>query len=130
MQTIDLTTPFVLQNGTKIDISQPDFRDDTSECKYVLYLRTSNAANAQICQWDMIIRNGQSIRADRQVSPAVGLVINDLDRYIVLSFRDTPTGYTDAINAWKAGNAGSSRQSAFKSHLLSAGHIGPSLTGT
>jgi hypothetical protein len=128
--TLDLTTPVSIPNGTKLDISRPDFDDEAGECNFVCVLRTGNATAAKICQWGMVLRDGQSVQANRQLTPAVGLNIDDLDRYVALSIRDTPTGYKDALDVWRAGNTNQQRRAAFAAHLVSAGHLGPGFAGT
>lgn len=130
MQTIDLTIPFAIPNATKLEIGRPDFDDDTGACLFRLTLKTNNVSSARICAWDMILRDGTSHRVQRQASPAVGLNIEDTQRYVIIDTRSTPTGYTDAVNAWRSSGTANNRQAAFKAHLLSAGHIDASLTGT
>lgn len=126
--TLDLTTQVTIPNGQKLDFSRPDFNDDLSECKFSVTLRTGTT-QAQICRWDMTIRDGISDMAARQTVAAVGLNVEDTTRWIIQTTRTTATGYTDLLNAWRAANTSATRKAAFKATLLSAGHIDATLTG-
>jgi hypothetical protein len=128
---ITLTTSFTIPNGTRLEISKPVFDDDASVCVYSVRLLTPLATNAAVTTWQqMVITNTSSDKIERQMNPPVGLVIEDPRRYFVQSSRATGTGYTDAVNAWRGQTTANARKTAWEAHLLSAGHIDASLTGT
>jgi hypothetical protein len=120
-------------NGTKLFIGQPvpvDADPDLgtpAELRYVCAIRSNNATGVIHCQWEMFLRDGESLMAERQSTPPANTGLHDVARYVTLSLRQTPTGYTDALNAWKAGNTRNVRYTAFKAHLFTAGHLGPGL---
>ena len=134
--TINLTASLALPNAQRIMSTPPIFNDDLAECRFSMTLITSAAVGAKICSWNMVIRNGLSSQIVRQGTPPVGLNIEDINRYIVMTAaneipeRNTPTGYTDLFNAWKAGVDGPARQAAFKTALMTAGHVDSTLAGT
>lgn len=136
--SISLTTNFNLPGGAVLDLSRPDFNDDLLECRFAIVLRANGAnGNARICAWDMAIRDpaspvnsGLSDKVARQASPNLALNIEDVTRYVVLTQRSVANAYSDLFAAWKAGGSGSTRQTAFKAALLSAGHVDATLTGT
>jgi hypothetical protein len=127
--TLDLAAVIAIPNGTKLDFTRPDFNDELSECKFSVTLRTG-VTQARVCSWDMTIKDGESDAAAKQASPAVGLNIEDLTRWIALSVRATPTGFTDLFNLWRAGNTPGARKTAFKSGLFSGGHLDASLAAS
>lgn len=128
---ITLTTPFAIPNGTRLEISKPLFDDDTQVCVYSVRLLTPNATNAQVVTWQqLVITNVTSDRIERQGSPAAGLVIEDPRRYFIQSSRATAGAYTNAVNVWRAEATPAARKTAWEAHLLSAGHIDATLTGT
>lgn len=128
---ITLTTPFVLQNGTRLVFGKFDFNDETQVMTVPMELRTPPATDAPVARYVLTITNGTCSLLSRQASPAVGLGIDDPTRYIVQSTRTVATGYTDAMTAWRgATNTSSGRKTAMEAHMLSAGHIDSSLTGT
>jgi hypothetical protein len=129
--TIDLTTLIGIPNVAKLVISEFVPNDDAAIATMRITVRTGVATDCKVCElWPFTISNTTSDQWERQTSPPVGKNVEDIDRYIVRTTRSTPTGYTDLINAWRAGSSVASRGTALKTHLLSAGHIGATLTGT
>lgn len=119
-----LTVNFNLPGGTRLVYGKFDFDDDNEILTYPLQIRTSGTTDCLICQTTMVIRNGISTAVARQASPAVGLNIEDIQRYLVLSTRSTPTGYTDAKTADRAAaNNKAARRLANETHQSTAGHV-------
>ncbi len=128
---IDLTTQIAVPNVAKIFISNFLPNDDLALATMTLTFRTGNATDALIGSVvGFTVRNGISDQIERQAAPGVSLNVEDLARYVIKTTRTTTTGYTDMIDAWRAGASIGARGTALKAHLLSAGHIGSTLTGT
>ena len=132
---INLTTNFNLPGGARLVVDRPSgakmFDEDAEILRVAVELRLAAATNALIVAVLLEITNVESDKIARQATPAVGLNIDDRDRYFVRTKRATPTGYTDAMNAWKAGATPAARKSALEAHMLAAGHIdATSLAGT
>ena len=127
---INLTANFAIPNATRLVADKPVTDDDNEVMRVPLELRSAAATNALVTRVILEITNIESTKVARQAAPAVGLNIEDRDRYFLITRRPTPTGFTDAINAWRAGATSAARKAALEAHLLAAGHIDATLTGT
>ncbi len=127
--SINLTTPFNVNNGARLLVFKVDVRDDDSELTVTLQLRTSVASgDIVVSECALIIRNGASDRISRgTISPGQSYASALLYEPRAVS---TPTGFTDAVNAWRGGNSPSNRKVALEAQMLAAGTIHSSLTGT
>jgi hypothetical protein len=128
---ITLTTAFTVPNGTRLVFGKFDFNDDTSTMTVPMELKTPPATDATVARYVLTITNGTCSLLTRQASPTVGLGLDDPTRWITHSTRTVATGYTDAITAFRgAANNANARRTAMEAHMLSAGHIDSTLTGT
>lgn len=119
-----LTTNFNLPGGSKFIFGKFDFDEDAGTLTYPVELRTSGATDCLVFRTTMVIRDGISTTLARQPTPPVGLNIEDIQRYLILGTRSTPTGFTDAFTAMRAaGNTKVLRRLANEAHQFSAGHI-------
>jgi len=134
--SIDLNAQILIPNLAKIVISDFLPNDALVRATMKLTLRTGNASDSKVCEFapftifDTTTTDTFSDQWERQTSPALGLNIEDINRYIIRATRSTPTGYTDLMNAWKAGATPAARMTALKAHLMSALHLGSTLAGT
>lgn len=126
---INLTTPFAIPNGTRLVFARFEFDDDQETLEVPIELRTPGATDARVAGFRMIIRNGACTHVARQAAPPPGLALGDVSRYFVFSERTVPSGYADAVNAWRSAGTPGQRRAALEAHLLAAGHIHSSLGG-
>lgn len=126
---INLTVPFNVNNGGRLLVFKVAPDDEAAQMGVTLQMRTSVAAgDLVISETTIIIRNGTSDRVSRgTLSAGQGYVGALLYEHSALS---TPTGFTDAINAWRGGTSTANRKTALETQMLSAGTIHASLTGT
>jgi hypothetical protein len=126
-----LTVNFNLPGGTKLVYGRFNFDDDAEVLTYRLEVRSASATDSLICWAPVSISNVASTLVTRQASPAAGLDIDDINRYLAIGSRSTPTGYTDAKTADRsAANNKAARRLANETHQSTAGHIDPvSLAG-
>jgi hypothetical protein len=127
---LTLTTPFTLANGTRLIITSARPDDDAQILNVSFELRTTvPGGDLVISRKEVSVRNGVSDRIKRNAAPAAGTMLFDLLLFEqqVLS---TPTGYTDAINAWRAAATPAARRAALEALGLTAGWIDASLAGT
>lgn len=126
----NLTTTFNLPAGSRLDIKPSNIDDDLQTMLVSITLMSAPGTGTPIAMVTLELTNIESDKIARQASPAVGLVIHDRDRYFIRSRRATPTGFTDAINAWRGGATMAARRTALEQHMLAAGHLDATLTGT
>lgn len=125
---ITLTAPFALANGTRLvaTMAKPD--DDEQVFTITYELRTAPATDIVLASQTIRVRNTRSERLQRNAS-ATGIAARDLIQ-VDPNGISTPTGYTDAIAAWRAAATPATRRAALDAVGLSAGWIDSSLTGT
>lgn len=126
--SLTLTTPLSLPNGTRLLISHVDVDDDNSVMNVTFQMRSPVATDLLVSQRVIQVRNGLSDRLSRGGMPPgssydTGLVVTP-------GVQSTPTGYTDAINAWRGGATANARKTALETLGLSAGWIDSTLAGT
>ncbi len=124
---ITLTTSHLLGSATKWQILdvQPN---DTNAVAYVTIVLL-NATNLVVSQKTIAIHDGTSDKLDF-TTPQVGQSLQEALLFSP-SALSTPTGYTDAVNAWRAGGATAAlRRTALEAHLLSVGYMGSTLAGS
>jgi hypothetical protein len=92
-------------------------------------MRTPPASDLVVSRKVIQVRNGTSDRVSRNSSPAVGTPLEDL-MILAPGAVSTPTGYDQAISAWKAGANPGARKAALETEGLARGWIDSSLTGT
>jgi hypothetical protein len=120
----NLSVNFTIPNGQRLEYPKFKWDEENKVLSFDVELRMSAGNGSRvITRVPMEIRDGDSDQLTRQASPAAGINIDDPAGYFVKTKRATPTGYTDAINAWRAANATNTRRSALEAHLSSAGHI-------
>lgn len=126
--TLNLTTPIPLPNGTRLSVASINVDDDNSIMSLTFQLRSPNASDLIVSQRVVQIRNGLSDKIAKGSMP----VGSGYDSALVVSVSavSTPTGYTDAINAWRAQASANTRKAALETLGLSAGWIDATLTGT
>lgn len=125
---IQLATNFNLPPGSRLDVGRPYFDEELERMAVTIRLLTAPGTNAPVASVSLVVTNTDSDKIARQTAPAVGLGIERPERYFIVTQRPTPTGYTDAVNAWRTGGATpAQRRNAFEAHLYAAGHLEASL---
>jgi hypothetical protein len=128
--SITLTTPYALpSSGTRLLITSVRVDDDQQQGFATIELRSAPGTDYVISSQAVVIRNGLSDRVRRNVSPPAGTRIDEA-LALEQSAVSTPTGYTDAVAAWRGGATPAARRSALEAVALAAGWIDASLTGT
>ncbi len=125
---INLTTPVAITNGTRLVIADVNPNDAAQSMSITYELRTAPATDLLISTATIVIRNSTSDRVLRG-APPVGAGVQAFLR-TELNAVATPTGYTDAINAWRGQATAAARRNALDALGLSAGWVDSSLTGT
>ena len=123
---INLTTPFTLSNGTRLVISKPVADEDAQTIAFTVALRTAvggTPPDTNISGKRLVIRATVGDQVSRNASPTAG---GDHDDLLIFtpSAVSNASAFTNAYTALKASRA------TFEAHLLSAGYIAASLTGT
>ncbi len=126
---ITLTVPYTWPNGTRLVIATVNPNDDDSVLTVVIQLRTPPASDHVGSEAVLKIRNGLCGRVSRNTNLGV---LGRWNGWLVYepNVLTVATGYTDAMNAWKAGATPAARRTALETHMLSVGYIHSSLTGT
>lgn len=128
---ITLTTPIAIPQGTRLVVGFPVIDESNSGMRVPVSLFTPVASNREVAKTILSLADGTSDMVARQASPTPGLNMDDPTVYFVVTQRATPTAFTDAMAALRAANnAPAARRLALEAHLLAAGHIDASLTGT
>jgi len=128
---ITLTTPVAIPQGTRLLIGFPQIDESNSYMVVPVALLTPAASNREVCRANIQLADGVSQMVARQASPPVGLALDNPDNYFVITTRATPTAFTDAMAVLRAANnTPAARRLALEAHMLSAGHIDATLTGT
>lgn len=122
MKTLTVTRPLGTANRWRVFVADPV--ESMGMMRVVAQLL--NNGDALVSQAEVWVRNGSSDRVDLDTAPL------DLSRALVVAKEAvaTPTGYTDAFNAWKVGNTMAQRRDALETWMLSATVAGPNLAGT
>lgn len=127
---VTLTTPIPVPNVTRWMISAVNANDDTSIMIVTIEFRSAPATNQLLVRATLQIANvvagGLTTKIARQ-TPIVGGNSSDILTFSQLSL---PTGYDDAIAAWRSGATPNARKAALETFLLSSGIVDSSLTGT
>jgi hypothetical protein len=127
---LTLTTSFNLPAGSRLDIKPTTIDDEAQTMLVTVTLMSAPGTGSAIAMTTLELTNVESDKLARQTNPAVGMVIHDRDRYFLRTRRATPTGFTDALTAWRGGATMAARRTALEQHLLAAGHLDATLTGT
>lgn len=123
---INLTTPFTLSNGTRLVISRPVVDEDAQTISFTISLRTAPGGtppDSTVSDKRLQIRSGGGDQVSRNASPVAGGRHDDL-----LIF--TPNGVVTANAFTNAYTALKTNRATFEAHLLSAGYVHSTLTGT
>lgn len=123
---INLTTSFTLTNGTRLVISKPIVDEDASTISFTVALRTAvggTPPDTNISQKRLQIRAAGGDQVQRNAAPVAGGDHDDLLIFV-------PSGVTGASAFTNAYTQLKTSRAAFEAHLLSAGYIHSSLTGT
>lgn len=129
---MQLTTPVALDNGRRLLISKVDVDDDAGTIVITWQLRTGVAASppdAVIAQRQQVVRNGLSDVIRTIPQPFSGMFLDSL-LYVQRDALATPAGFTNALNAWRAGATPGARRSALEAHGQTAGWIHSTLAGS
>lgn len=129
---MQLTVDYLIGNGKRLVIAKvnPDEEQQTMTISWELRTGLGATPNdAVLASKVMVVRNGSSDRLNRQASPAAGSRINELLLLEPLAL-STPTGFTDAMNAWRAAATTNARKAALEAHGLVVGWIHANLAGT
>jgi len=125
---LNLTTPVTLPNGTRLIIVKVESDDENAVMYVTFQLRSPVATDLLAAQRVVQVKNGLSDRLTRG-GLVVGSTYSDALNVFV-GVLSTPTGYTDAINAWRAQATANARKVALETLGLSAGWIDSTLAGT
>lgn len=125
---LSLTTPVTLPNGTRLIISSVSVDDDNAVMGIVIQMRSPPATDLLVAQQLVQVRNGLSDRLSRGAM-LPGSQYGDA-LVIARSVVSTASGYTDAINAWRAQATANARKVALETLGLTAGWIDANLAGT
>lgn len=123
---INLTTPFNLTNGTRLVISRPVVDEDALTITFTVALRTAAAGtppDTNISTKRLQIRAGDGDQVRRNAAPVAGGDHDDL-----LLFFPGAVVVANAFN--NAYTQLKTSRAAFEAHLLAAGYIHSTLTGT
>lgn len=128
--TITLTTPLPVPNVTRWFVSSVRADDDNAVMTIQIDFRSAPATNQLLTRASLqifnLITGGSSNKISRQI-PIVGGNSSDV---LTVSQISLPTGYDDAVAAWRGGNTPAARKSALETYLLSSGIVDSTLTGT
>jgi hypothetical protein len=126
---INLTVALTLPNATRVLVSNVH-ADEESEVMYLnVEMRTTSATNHVVSTRAIVIRNGVSDQLVRGTLTANGPLTDALQKNN--GTLNTPTGFTDALNAWRGNATASGRKAALEAYLLSVGIVDSvSLAGT
>ena len=125
---LNLTTPVSLPNGTRLIISRVDIDDESSVVNVTFQMRSPLATDMLVSQKVIQVKNGLSDRLVRGGLP-VGSSY-DAAMIAIPGVQSTATGFTDAVNAWRAQATANARKVALETLGLSAGWIDSTLAGT
>jgi hypothetical protein len=123
---INLTTPVSLTNGTRLNITRVRVDEDAFTIDFVVQLLTANGGSPPagvVSEKAIQIRQTNGEMVSRNAAPTLGTGHDDM---MLLTQRGVQraNAFIDAYAALKTSRA------AFEAHLLSAGYIHASLTGT
>ena len=125
---ITLTTPFAVPNGTRLVVSDANPNDNKGEMRVFIQMKSPGATDHRYAEVVLTVRNGPCDRVTR------GTMGADQGTEVALIYQPAAlslaTGYTDAVNTWRAGATVAARRAALETHLLAVGVIHSSLTGT
>lgn len=125
---ITMTTARPLGSALKWMISAIEQNDAINVAQVTIALL--NGANVVVSSKAINIRDGISDKLSYNVNPQAGQSMLDA---LLLSEQamSTPTGYTDAVNAWRAGGAtAAARRTALEAHVLTVGYLDSTLAGS
>lgn len=123
---INLTTPFTLSNGTRLVVSKPVIDEDGQTLTFTVAMRTATGGSPPDCNISrktLQIRAGGGDQVQRNAAPVAG---GDHDDVLIF----VPNGVTAASAFTNAYTQLKTSRAAFEAHLLSAGYIHSTLTGT
>lgn len=123
---ITLTTPRPLGSVTKWRVIRVVPDDDNSYA--VLTVQVITNANFLLAERQLEIHNGLSDHLE-WATPPVGGSLGDAVVHTAGGTL-TPTGYDDAVAAWRMGANPAARRSALESWLLAANIVGETLAGS
>lgn len=126
---INLTVPFAWPSGTRLVIDRVRSDEEVEVLTVVIQLRTPVASNHIGSEKVISIRNGLCDRISRNATPGALMRWDDFLIFEPAALT-VAAGYTNAMNAWKAGATPAARRLALETHLLAAGYIHSSLAGT
>lgn len=128
--TISLTTPFAIPNCTRWMVTSVNIDDNNLSMLVTLEFRSPAATSQLIARCVLGIYNlatgGLSSKVIR-TAPLVGGGVGDILSFSTISL---PTGYDDAVTAWRGGANATARKNALETFLLTSGIVDSSLTGT
>jgi hypothetical protein len=119
---ITLTAPRPLGSATRWRVDRVLPNEEAEEALAIVQLLTPGLM--LITDRFVTIRNGASIGVAIDPSPA------RFSDALVNTSVSTPSGYTDAVNAWRTGDTPAARRAALETWMLSAGVAGANMAGT
>lgn len=124
---INLTTPFTLTNAGRLVFSRIHLDEDASTFDVTVQLRSAAAGtppDSSVATKRFQIRATSGDVVSRNASPIAGGAHEDLLIFTPNGLPSVANAFTNALTAYKVNRA------TFEAHLLSAGYIAASLTGT
>lgn len=123
--TVNLNVNINLPNATRWMVNTVQVDDDAARMTVLIQLRTTGVTDLIVYEIPLTVINGVSSKLSR----AVPTPLQSVTSVLSVGSLSTPTGFTDAMNAWKGGGNANARKTALEAYLLSSGIVDSSLAG-